>query len=88
VVSGKSGRREGVGRHGGGPPIALRHTVLIVANPVGVEFHLDHRVGPGRGQHRVVGEAGFAAWIADAGDPHPSFRVGACPCQRGAKAGR
>jgi hypothetical protein len=63
--------------------MALRHTVLIVTNPIGVEFHLDHRVGPGRGQHRVVGEAGFAAWMADAGDSQPSFRVGAaCPCQR------
>jgi hypothetical protein len=65
--------------------LALRHTVLIVPNPVGVEFHLDHRVGHGRGQHRVVGEAGFTAWIADAGDPHPSFRVATgCLCQRGA----
>ncbi|MGH7319587.1 MAG: hypothetical protein ACRELA_08175 [Candidatus Rokuibacteriota bacterium] len=68
--------------------MALRHTVLIVTNGVGLEFHLDHRVGPRRGQHRVVGEAGFAAWIADAGDPHPSFRVAAgCLCQRGAVAG-
>jgi len=55
--------------------------VLIVTNPVGLEFHLDHRVGPGHGPHRVVGEAGFAAWIADVGDPHPSVRVAApCPC--------
>ena len=63
--------------------MTLQHSVLIVALPAGVEFHLDHRVGPGRGQHRVTGEAGFAAWIADAGDPLPSFRVAAtCPCQR------
>jgi hypothetical protein len=56
--------------------------VLIVTNPVGLEFHLDHRAGPRHGQHRVMGEAGFAAWIADAGDPHPSVRVAAaCPCQ-------
>ena len=62
--------------------MVLRHTVLIVTNPVGLEFHLDHRVGPRHGQHRVVGEAGFAAWIADVGDPHLSFRVAAaCPCQ-------
>ena len=62
--------------------MALRHTVLIVTNPVGLEFHLDHRAGPRHGQHRVVGEAGFAAWIADVGDPPPSFRVAAaCPCQ-------
>jgi hypothetical protein len=63
--------------------MTLRHSVLIVTHPTGVEFHLDHRVGPGRGQHRVVGEAGFAAWIADVGEPLPSFRVAAaCPCQR------
>jgi hypothetical protein len=60
--------------------MTLRHSVLIVTHPAGVEFHLDHRVGPGRGQHRVTGEAGFAAWIADVGDP---LRVAAaCPCQR------
>jgi hypothetical protein len=62
--------------------MTLRHSVLIVPHPAGVEFHLDHRVGPGRGQHRVIGETGFAAWIADAGDPLPRFRVAAtCPCQ-------
>ena len=65
--------------------MALRHTVLIVTNPGGLEFHLDHRVDPGRGHHRVVDETGLAAWIADAGDAHPSFRVAAgCVCQRGA----
>jgi hypothetical protein len=63
--------------------MALRHTVLIVSSSGGLEFDLDHRVDPGRGHHRVVDEAGLAAWIADAGDPHPSFRVAAwCPCQR------
>jgi hypothetical protein len=63
--------------------MALRHTVLIVTNPAGLEFHLDHRVDPRRGDHRVVDAAGLAAWIADAGDPHPSFRVVAgCRCQR------
>jgi hypothetical protein len=64
--------------------MALRHTVLIVTHPGGVEFHLDHRVDPRHGHHRVVDEAGLVAWIADAGDAHPSFRVAAgCPCQRG-----
>jgi hypothetical protein len=73
-----------IGRRGGRPPMALRHTVLIVTHPGGVEFHLDHRVDPRRGHHRVVNEAGLVAWIADAGDPHPLFRVAAaCPCQRG-----
>jgi hypothetical protein len=86
VVSGASGRRD-VGRHRGRPRLALRHSVLIVPTPVGVEFHLDHRVSHGRGQHRVVGEAAFTAWIADAGDPSPSFRVGtACPCPRNTAA--
>ena len=86
-MSEESGRRR-VGRQRGGSPLALRHTVLIVPNSVGVEFHLDHRVGQGRGQHRVVGEAEFAAWIAGAGDLHPSFRIAAaCPCQRSAAAG-
>jgi hypothetical protein len=67
--------------------MALRHTVLIVPNPGGLEFHLDHRVDPGRGHHRVVDEAGLAARIADAGDPHPAFRIAAgCVCQRGAGA--
>ncbi len=56
--------------------MALRHTVLIVTNSGGLEFHLDHR---------VVDETGLAAWIADAGDAHPSFRVAAgWVCQRGA----
>ena len=64
--------------------MALRHSVLIVTNPGGVEFHLDHRVDPRRGHHRVVDEAGLIAWIADAGDANPTFRVAAgCPCQRG-----
>jgi hypothetical protein len=64
--------------------MALRHSVLIVTNLGGVEFHLDHRVDPRRGHHEVVDEAGLVAWIADAGDAHPSFRVAAgCPCQRG-----
>ena len=53
------------------PPMALRHTVLIVTNPGGLEFHLDHRVDPRRGHHRVVDEAGLAAWIADAGRSAP-----------------
>jgi hypothetical protein len=49
-----------------------------------VEFHLDHRVDPRHGHHRVVDEAGLVAWIADAGDAHPLFRIAAgCPCQRG-----
>jgi len=64
--------------------MALRHTVLIVTHSGGVEFHLDHRVDPRHGHHRVVDEAGLVAWIADAGDAHPSFRIAAgCPCQRG-----
>jgi hypothetical protein len=41
--------------------MALRHTVLIVTNSGGLEFHLDHRVDPGRGHHRVVDETGLAA---------------------------
>ena len=87
VVSATAGRRR-IGRHRGGSPLVLRHSVLIVPTAVGVEFHLDHRVGHGRGQHRVVGEALFAAWIVDAGDPSPSFRVGtACPCQQSPAAG-
>jgi hypothetical protein len=68
--------------------MALRHAVRIVPGRGGLEFHLDHRVSPRRGQHRIVGEAGFAAWMADAGDLHASFQVAAaCPCQRGAVAG-
>jgi hypothetical protein len=64
--------------------MALRHTVLIVTHPGGVEFHLDHRVDPRHGHHRVVDEAGLVAWIADAGDARPLFRIAArCPCQRG-----
>jgi hypothetical protein len=64
--------------------MALRHTVLIVTHPGGVKFHLDHRVDERRGHHRVVDEAGLMAWIADAGDAHPLFRiVPGCPCQRG-----
>jgi hypothetical protein len=35
--------------------MVLIHTVLVVARPGGVEFHLDHRVDATRGQHRVVG---------------------------------
>jgi hypothetical protein len=54
--------------------MALRHTVLIVSSSGGLEFDLDHRVDPGRGHHRVVDEAGLAAWIADA--------AAWCPCQR------
>jgi hypothetical protein len=84
VVSAARRRRPTDARHGGGPAMALRHTVLIVTNPGGVEFHLDHRVDPRRGHHRVVDGAGLVAWIADAGDAHPSFRVAAgCPCRRG-----
>jgi hypothetical protein len=64
--------------------MALRHSVLIVTRPGGVEFHLDHRADGRRGHHQVVDDAGLVAWIADAGDAHPSFRVAAgCPCQRG-----
>jgi len=67
-----------------GPGIALTHTVLIVARPAGVEFHLDHRVDAARGQHRVVGWEGLAAWLADAGGAPTAFRVVAsCPCPRG-----
>lgn len=84
MVSVERSRERTVGRQGGGPPMALRHTVLIVTHSGGVEFHLDHRVDPRHGHHRVVDEAGLVAWIADAGDAHPSFRIAAgCPCQRG-----
>ena len=65
--------------------MTLRHAVRIVPGLGGLTFHLDHRVGPQHGQHRVVGEAGFAAGIADVGDACLSFQVAAtCPCQRGA----
>ena len=63
--------------------MALTHRVLIVAGPIGVEFHLDHRIAADRGQHRILGPAGLAAWMADAGDIHPAFAVAAtCPCRR------
>ena len=66
-----------------GPRIALTHRVLIVAGPAGVEFHLDHRIAAARGQHRIVGPEGLAAWMADAGDVHVAFDVVAiCPCRR------
>jgi len=66
-----------------GPRMALTHRVLIVAGPAGVEFHLDHRIAPGRGQHRIVGSEDLAAWMADAGDVHPAFDVATtCPCRR------
>jgi hypothetical protein len=88
VVSAARSRLRTDARHGGGAPMALRHSVLIVTHPGGVEFHLDHRVDPSRGHHRVVDEAGLVAWIADAGDAQPSFRVATgCPCRRGC-AGR
>jgi hypothetical protein len=62
--------------------MTLRDSVLIVAHPAGVDFHLDHRVGPKRGQHRVIGEAGSAARVTDVGDPMLSFHVAAaCQCQ-------
>jgi hypothetical protein len=64
--------------------MALTHTVLIVDRPAGVEFHLDHRVDAARGQHRVVGPEGLAAWLADAGGVPLAFRVAdTCPCRRG-----
>lgn len=67
--------------------MTLRHAVRIVTGSGGLEFHLDHRVGPRHGRHRVVGEAGFADWIADVGDACLSFHVAAtCPCQGGAVA--
>ena len=66
-----------------GPRMALTHRVLIVAGHAGVEFHLDHRIAPGRGQHRIVGSEDLAAWMADAGDVHPAFDVATtCPCRR------
>jgi hypothetical protein len=68
--------------------MALTHRVLIVAGPAGVEFHLDHRIAPGRGQHRIVGSEDLAAWMADAGDVHPAFDVATtCPCRRDARRG-
>jgi hypothetical protein len=64
--------------------LTLTHTVLVVTRPSGVEFHLDHRVDAARGQHRVVGPEGFAAWLIDAGGVPAAFRVAACcPCRRG-----
>jgi hypothetical protein len=64
--------------------MALIHTVLIVARPAGVEFHLDHRVDAAHGQHRILGPEGLAAWLADAGGAPAAFRVVAsCPCGRG-----
>jgi hypothetical protein len=66
-----------------GPRMALIHRVLIVAGPAGVEFHLDHRIAAARGQHRIVGPEGLAAWMADAGDVQAAFDVAAiCPCRR------
>ncbi len=68
--------------------MALIHTVLIVARPAGVEFHLDHRVNATRGQHRVVGPEALAAWLADAGGAPATFRVAtSCPCRRGHPGG-
>ena len=76
--------RSAVGARDRGRGMALTHTVLIVARPAGVEFHLDHRVDAARGQHRVVGPEGLAAWLADAGGVAAALRVVAsCPCQRG-----
>ena len=66
-----------------GPRMALTHRVLIMAGPAGVEFHLDHRIAAARGQHRIVGPEGLAAWMADAGDVHAAFEIAAtCPCRR------
>jgi hypothetical protein len=67
-----------------GRGMALTHTVLIVARPAEVEFHLDHRVDAIHGQHRVVDSDGLAAWLADAGGAPAAFHVVAsCPCGRG-----
>ena len=66
-----------------GPQMALTHRVLIMAGPAGGEFHLDHRIAAARGQHRIVGPEGLAAWMADAGDVHAAFEIAAtCPCRR------
>ena len=66
-----------------GPRMVLTHRVRIVAGPAGVEFHLDHRIATARGQHRIVGPEGLAAWMADAGDVQAAFDVAAiCPCRR------
>ncbi len=76
--------RSAVGARDRGRGMVLTHTVLIVARPAGVEFHLDHRVDAARGQHRIVGPEGLAAWLTDAGDVPAAFRVAAsCPCRRG-----
>jgi len=65
------------------PRRALSHRVFFVAGPAGVEIHLDHRVSAARGQHRIVGPEGLAAWMADAGDVHAAFEIAAtCPCRR------
>jgi len=64
------------------PRLALSHRVFFVAGPAGVEIHLDHRVSAARGQHRIVGPEGLAAWLADAGDVHAAFDIAAtCPCR-------
>ena len=76
--------RSAVGARDRGRGMVLTHTVLIVARPAGVEFHLDHRVDAARGQHRIVGPEGLAAWLTDAGGVPAAFHVVArCPCRRG-----
>ncbi len=76
--------RSALGARDRGRGMALTHTVLIVARPTGVEFHLDHRVNAARGQHRIVGPEGLAAWLTDAGGVPAAFHVVArCPCRRG-----
>ena len=76
--------RSAVGARDRGRGMVLTHTVLIVARPAGVEFHLDHRVDAARGQHRIVGPEGLAAWLTDARGVPAAFRVVAnCPCRRG-----
>jgi hypothetical protein len=73
--------RSAVGARDHGRRMALTHTVLIVTRPAGVEFHLDHRVDAARGQHRIVGPEGLAAWLTDARGVPAAFRVVAsCPC--------
>ncbi len=73
-----------VGARDRGRGMALTHTVLIVAGPAGVEFHLDHRVDAIHGQHRVIDSHGLATWLADAPGAPVAFRVAAsCPCGRG-----